>query len=113
MVAVHDSRFSPTALVGRDHERQFLRIQLDAALAGHGSLMLISGEAGFGKTVLADDLCHDAIMRGAFTATGHCFDLTETPVYGPWRELFARTGALPLRLPDASSLSVPDFTGTL
>ena len=32
---------------------------------------------------------------------GRCYDLTETPPYGPWRELFARAprdGALPLPL---------------
>jgi predicted ATPase len=97
MVAAHDSRAAPVTLVGRERERQFLRSQLDAALAGHGSLMLISGEAGVGKTALADDLCQLAQERGAHAIAGHCYDLTETPPYGPWRELISHTSALGLR----------------
>ena len=40
---------APAVLVGRDGELAILRAQLDAALAGQGSLVLIGGEAGIGK----------------------------------------------------------------
>ena len=40
---------SPSILVGRDREIGLLRDHLDAALGGHGSLVLISGEAGMIK----------------------------------------------------------------
>ncbi|MDQ6834004.1 MAG: AAA family ATPase [Chloroflexota bacterium] len=60
--------------------------------------MLIGGEAGIGKTTLADALCREAEQRGAFVLIGRCFDLAETPPYGPWVEAFRRyepTAGLP------------------
>src|SRR5262245_64380201 len=77
-------------LVGRERERGVLRQHLDAAFAGHGSLVLIGGEAGIGKTALAEALCRDATDQGALVLIGRCYDLTETPPYGPWIELFGR-----------------------
>jgi DNA-binding CsgD family transcriptional regulator/tetratricopeptide (TPR) repeat protein len=65
--------------------------------------VLIGGEAGIGKTALAESLCRAAAERGALMFTGRCYDLTETPPYGPWLDLFARyrpADGLP-PLPDA------------
>jgi DNA-binding CsgD family transcriptional regulator len=76
-------------LVGRDRERAVLRQALAAALAGQGSLVLIGGEAGIGKTALAETVCREAADEGAIVLVGRCYDLTETPPYGPWVELFA------------------------
>jgi ATP/maltotriose-dependent transcriptional regulator MalT len=76
-------------LVGRDRELSILRQHLAAAVGGHGSLVLISGEAGIGKTALANALCREAAEQGALVLVGRCYDLTETPPYGPWVELFA------------------------
>ncbi len=67
-----------------------LRDHFGAALGGHGSLMLISGEAGIGKTALAQALCREAAEREALVLIGQCYDLMETPPYGPWVELFGR-----------------------
>src|SRR5262249_47318778 len=77
-------------LVGREREQAALRDALDAALAGHGSLVLIGGEAGMGKTALAEWLLAEANAHEAQVLVGRCYDLTETPPYGPWRELFGR-----------------------
>ena len=52
--------------------------------------MLIGGEAGIGKTALAEGLCREAGQLGARVLTGRCYDLTETPPYGPWLELFGQ-----------------------
>jgi predicted ATPase len=87
-------------LVGRGRESAVLRQHLNAALAGHGSLVLIGGEAGIGKTALAEMVCREAVERGAYVLVGRCYDLTETPPYGPWVELLGKyqpTGNLPLR----------------
>ena len=77
-----------TSLVGRARELAVLREQLDAAHGGHGGLVLIGGEAGIGKTALAGALCREAVERDAFVFAGRCYDLTETPPYGPWLDLF-------------------------
>ena len=80
----------PLPLVGRDRELALLREQLAAALAGEGSLVLIGGEAGIGKTALAEALAVEAMARGAVVLVGRCYDLAETPPYGPWAEALAR-----------------------
>ncbi|MGI8856656.1 MAG: AAA family ATPase, partial [Thermomicrobiales bacterium] len=87
-------------LAGREREQALLQQRLDAARAGNGGLVLIGGEAGIGKTTLAESLCADAERHGAFVLEGHCFDLAETPPYGQWIDLFAH-------LPAAPSLPLP------
>jgi len=84
------SSSAPSTFVGRDRELAILRERLDAALVGRGSLVLIGGEAGIGKTALAETVCRDAETRGTLVLVGRCYDLTETPPYGPWVELFGR-----------------------
>jgi predicted ATPase len=92
----------PTApLVGRGSERVVLREELATAVAGHGRLILIGGEAGIGKTTLANDLAAEAAQRGALVLIGHCYDLTNTPPYGPWLDLFGTIS------PQEPSLPVP------
>src|SRR5439155_6771651 len=47
---------STGAFVGRETELEALRTGLDAAIAGHGSLFLLAGEPGIGKSRLADEV---------------------------------------------------------
>src|SRR5215208_7126186 len=47
---------TPAELVGRQAEHERLSEALDAARAGNGSLTLLAGEAGVGKTRLAEDV---------------------------------------------------------
>ncbi|CAN5641674.1 hypothetical protein BH23CHL2_BH23CHL2_21940 [soil metagenome] len=75
------------AIVGRERERTQLRQILHGAITGHGSLVLISGEAGIGKTTLVDDLIEHAKEQSCLVLTGGCYDLTTTPPYGPWVEI--------------------------
>ncbi|HEY8292230.1 MAG TPA: AAA family ATPase, partial [Thermomicrobiales bacterium] len=77
-------------LVGRDRELRMLRDHLAATCAGQGSLVLIGGEAGIGKTALAETLCREAAAQSAIILVGRCFDFSETPAYGPWLYLFER-----------------------
>src|SRR5207237_511556 len=57
---------------------------------GRGGLVLIGGEAGIGKTTLAETALREAMQLGWTILEGHCFDLAETPPYGPFIDLFAR-----------------------
>ena len=57
-------------------------------MRGRGRLVLLGGEAGIGKTTLARDLAAEATARGVRVLTGACYDLTNTPPYGPWLDLF-------------------------
>lgn len=74
-------------LIGREREQTTLRMALDAALEGHGRLVLIGGEAGIGKTTLLTWLAAEADARGAQVVSGGCYDLSLTPPYGPWAEV--------------------------
>jgi ABC-type cobalamin/Fe3+-siderophores transport system ATPase subunit len=59
---------APASLIGRDQELGGLRERLSDALGGDGELMLVSGEAGVGKTRLLDELCAGAevpVLRGS------------------------------------------------
>ena len=50
--------------VGREQERSMLLQLLDAALDGHGGLVLLEGESGVGKTRLLAEVVEDARWRG-------------------------------------------------
>ena len=86
---------SPPLLVGREREQEVLRAELAAAVAGQGRLVLLGGEAGIGKTTLARDVSREAAALGCRVLAGHCYDLTNTPPYGPWLDLFEGSQALP------------------
>ena len=47
--------FLPPLLVGRAHEQNLLAQLVAAALGGRGSLVLVGGEAGIGKTALTTE----------------------------------------------------------
>jgi DNA-binding SARP family transcriptional activator len=59
-------------LVGRDEQLALLEGQLDAAAAGRGGVVLLSGAAGMGKTRLARELAARASARGAQVLWGTC-----------------------------------------
>ncbi|MBW0118857.1 ATP-binding protein [Pseudonocardia abyssalis] len=75
-------------LPGRDRELAALRGWLDGAVAGHGRLVLVRGEAGIGKTRLAQELARD----GVAVAWGHCVDTEGAPPFWPWQQVLRALG---------------------
>jgi class 3 adenylate cyclase/tetratricopeptide (TPR) repeat protein len=70
--------------VGRERELERLRDAADAALAGRGSLQLLVGEPGIGKTRAAEELATYARVRGARVYWGRCREDEGAPAYWPW-----------------------------
>jgi DNA-binding SARP family transcriptional activator/predicted ATPase len=60
-------------LVGRAREQARLSQMWSAACEGQASLLLITGEAGIGKTRLANDFLEQAAANGASTARAACY----------------------------------------
>jgi DNA-binding CsgD family transcriptional regulator/uncharacterized tellurite resistance protein B-like protein len=91
-------------LVGREREIGLLRDQLRRVLDGHGRLVLVSGEAGIGKTTLVSDLARRAETRGCLVLRGHVYDLSVTPPYGPWLEMLRQYPGATVGLPPLPDL---------
>ncbi len=60
--------------VGRDAELKQLHDAFDEALAGHGSLAMVVGEPGIGKTSLCEQLAGYVAEKGGKTLVGHCYE---------------------------------------
>lgn len=60
-----------TPFVGRGRERADLRRAVEDARVGHGSLVLVTGEVGVGKTRLVQEIDAEADARGLRVLVGH------------------------------------------
>jgi tetratricopeptide (TPR) repeat protein len=71
------------ALRGRDAETGLLLRALDAAVTGRGSAVVISGEAGIGKSALAAALAREAEARQLEVVRGRAWEFADAPPYFP------------------------------
>ncbi len=83
----------PTPLVGRGDELATLRGQLERARDGTGSLVMVSGEPGAGKTRLCREVAAEAEALGFAVRFGHCYDSEGAQPYAPLVEMFERAMA--------------------
>jgi DNA-binding SARP family transcriptional activator/tetratricopeptide (TPR) repeat protein len=72
------------SLVGRRAELARFATAMDRARAGRGSLLLVEGEPGIGKTRLLEAMLDAARRDGSFVALGRCFEGGGAPPYWPW-----------------------------
>jgi len=71
-------------LIGRDHPAGVLRAEISRATESHGGLVLVTGEAGIGKTTLVTDAMDVARRAGALVLSGSCWDSSAAPGFWPW-----------------------------
>ena len=76
-------------LVGREKELETLEVFLNSAAEGKGKTLLISGEAGSGKSRLAREFLSTARKKGVAVMAGWCLSDAATP-YFPFVEAFNR-----------------------
>jgi DNA-binding SARP family transcriptional activator len=76
-------------LAGRDGEAGALREAWDRAIAGGSGLVMIIGEAGIGKTALAEDLAADADQDGATVLRTRCYEAERSLFLQPIAEAIA------------------------
>ena len=94
-------------LVGRDREQAELAAALAGARAGHGRAVLLLGEAGMGKSMLADWQAGQAGEAGMQVASGACSAAGMPPLW-PWRRSLAAIG---LELPRQDDRAVAGPAG--
>jgi DNA-binding CsgD family transcriptional regulator len=70
--------------IGRRPELQALRAALDRAETGSDQLIMLSGDAGMGKTRLCQEVAAEAARRNIPTVWGRCFEEPGAPPYWPW-----------------------------
>jgi len=73
--------------VGRDSECETLRQAWKAVRAGERRVVLLSGEAGLGKTCISTEFAREAFEAGDLVLYGRCDNEISSP-YRPWVEAF-------------------------
>jgi len=73
--------------VGREEELAVLRAALARAMAGRGTVVLVSGEPGIGKTELADRLAAAAESRGVHVVWGRAWEGEGAPAFWSWARI--------------------------
>ena len=76
-----------TAFVGRESERSAIRAAIDRALTGHGSVVMLAGGPGVGKTRLAMEMAEYASRVGFRYLVGHCYERDERFPFLPFAEI--------------------------
>ena len=93
--------------VGREHEQQVLRAAIDAVRTGHGRLALLAGEAGVGKTRIAEELARYAPEHGVQVFWGCCSEDGGAPAFWPWVQILRAA----IKGMDRDSLAIALGTG--
>ncbi len=89
-----------TAFAGRETEGALIRAMIDRALSGHGSLVMLGGGPGVGKSRLAMEMTEYASRVGFKCLVGHCYERDEAFPYLPFVELIESSLAQAASLDD-------------
>jgi hypothetical protein len=76
-----------TAFVGRESEGSAIRAAIDRARAGRGSIVMLGGGPGVGKSRLAMEMAGYASRAGFRYLVGHCYEGDEPVPFLPFAEI--------------------------
>ncbi len=93
MSIVSNQPISSPVLIGREREQAHLRALIDQVRRGQGQAILLSGEAGIGKSRLARDVRRQASEQGFLVLQGTCFSTDRSAPYAPLIDLFSSSEA--------------------
>lgn len=96
-----------TPFVGRVRELAVVDQAIDAMVAGRGRLLLFAGEAGIGKTRLANEAAGRAVGRGARACWGRSWEAGGTPAFAAWTQVVRAVVAL--ATPEARRRAAPSL----
>ncbi|HEY3078477.1 MAG TPA: AAA family ATPase, partial [Chloroflexota bacterium] len=96
-------------LVGRAAEWATLVGAYEAAREGGGRLVVLEGEAGIGKTRLAEDFLAQVRSGGAGVVAARCYEGESGLAYGPFAEGLRAALAHPVAGAAARLASLPDY----
>jgi len=106
---------SSNGFVGRTHELAVLHDALRRAANGAGSCVVLSGEAGIGKSRLVAEAVASATAQGFGVLCGNCFSRDRALPYAPLLDLLrgACTGRDPADLAALLGPAAPELTALL
>jgi adenylate cyclase len=93
-VADQPTNDNSVKLIGRERERAQLLQSLNQAKSGIGGLILLLGDAGVGKTRLAEDALAAARRLGCHTLVGRCYEPAGTPALIAYTEVLEEASRL-------------------
>lgn len=94
--------------IGREAELSRLLGALDDAAGGAGAVVLV-GDAGIGKTRLAEELATQAAADGVTVCWWRCWEAGGAPPFWPWIEVLRALPGAPVELLTATAeLESPD-----
>ncbi|NUW46645.1 AfsR/SARP family transcriptional regulator [Nonomuraea rhodomycinica] len=79
-------------LIAREEPLRLITERLAATRRGRGGVLLVTGDAGIGKTRLAQAAADEAEARGLATAWGRCAEDTGAPAFWPWLQVLGAFG---------------------
>jgi DNA-binding SARP family transcriptional activator len=104
-------RAGESGLVGRDRELAVLVEHWSAAVGGSTTCVLVTGEAGIGKTRLADELARQVEAAGALVLAARCFEAERSLFLQPVLEVVR--AAVARVHPDRLREAAGDWAGPL
>jgi class 3 adenylate cyclase len=87
-------RLARGVFVGREQELDRLHRAFDEAFAGRGSLVMLVGEPGIGKTRTVQELETYARIRGGVALWGAAHETAGAPAYWPWVQVGRSYGSV-------------------